>query len=299
MEKMRSRNLCALTNYEVEKYLEHNDVIFVPVGTLELHGPLPLDCEYVLSEAFCYTLAELCDGLVLPHLIYFHPGATTIGRGTVYMSMTSGSAYLHAVAESLLNQGFRRQVFISSHGPSYQTIMPMITQFMDEKKVPLFHGDLLYLMVDSGLVDEDKLIPEEVGNDIADMIEDMFFGAYKMAGRLEDIPLGMNLPEIVYTPESDTSGSLPDAINDLRPKKITKGYFSAWFIGNQLEHGLDRNPCMTAEDRDARAERGIKTIERIAKGFNFPKKLESMRTIDKFTQESILPRYGEWLPRDK
>jgi creatinine amidohydrolase len=299
MEKMRSRNLCALTNYEVEKYLEYNDVIFIPVGTVEIHGPLPLDCEYVLSEAFCYKLAEICDGLVLPHLIYFHPGATTIGRGTVYMSMTSGSAYLHAVAESLLNQGFRRQVFISSHGPSYQTIMPMITQFMDEKKVPLFHGDLLYLMVDSGIIDEERLLHGDIGSEVADMHDDMFCGAYKTAGRLEDIPLGMNLPEIVYTSESDTSGSLPEEIAGLRPKRITMGYYSAWYFGNKLEHCGDCNPCMTAEDRDARAERGIKTIERIARGFNFPQKLESMRTIDRFTQDSILPRYGEWLPRDK
>jgi creatinine amidohydrolase len=297
MEKMRTRNLCALTNYEVEKYLEHNDVIFIPVGTVELHGPLPLDCEYVLPEAFCYKLAEICDGLVMPHLIYFHPGATTIGRGTVYVSMTDGSAYLHAVAESLLNQGFRRQVYISCHLPSFQTIMPMITQFFDEKKVPLFHGDLIFLMPDSGLVDGDKMIPG-VGGETFDTLHDMIYGAYKMVGRLEDIPLGMNLPQIVNTPESDTSGSLPGAIDDLRPKKITLGYFSAWFFGNKLEHGGELKPCMTAEEREARANRGMEIIEKFAMGFGFPQKLESMRTIDRFTQESILPRYGAWLPRN-
>lgn len=80
-ETMRSRNLCALTNWEVEQYLKRNDVIFIPVGTAELHGPLPLDCEYVSVEALAYKLAEQCDGLVLPHMVYFHPGATDIGRG--------------------------------------------------------------------------------------------------------------------------------------------------------------------------------------------------------------------------
>ena len=87
---MRLRNMTALTNDEVEWYLQRNDVMFVPVGTVELHGCMPMDVEYTLVEALAYKLAEDCDGLVLPHLAYFHPGATTIGRGTVYMSMRHG-----------------------------------------------------------------------------------------------------------------------------------------------------------------------------------------------------------------
>ena len=144
-ETMRTRNLCALTNWEAEQYLKRNDVIFIPVGTVELHGPLPMDCEYVGVEALAYKLAKQCDGLVLPHMVYFHPGATDIGRGIVYMSMTDGAAYLRAVAQSLLNQGFRRQVFLTGHGPAYMTVIPMLTQFLDETKVPLLYLSLIHI----------------------------------------------------------------------------------------------------------------------------------------------------------
>ena len=41
MSEMRTRNLGALTNYEVEAYLEHSDIIFIPGGTAEPHNPLP------------------------------------------------------------------------------------------------------------------------------------------------------------------------------------------------------------------------------------------------------------------
>ena len=47
-------NTCILNkmrNSEVEDYLNRGqDIIFIPVGTVELHGDLPLDCEtiYVL-----------------------------------------------------------------------------------------------------------------------------------------------------------------------------------------------------------------------------------------------------------
>ncbi len=36
-DTMRTRNMTALTNWEVDRYLERNDVIFIPVGTVELH----------------------------------------------------------------------------------------------------------------------------------------------------------------------------------------------------------------------------------------------------------------------
>ena len=59
-----------MLNDEVETYLENNDIIIVPVGTVELHGGFPLDCETVISEAIALRMAENCDGLVLTGLPY-------------------------------------------------------------------------------------------------------------------------------------------------------------------------------------------------------------------------------------
>ena len=282
---MRTRNLCALTNFEVEQYLERNDVIFIPVGTVELHGPLPLDCEYVMVEALAYKLAEACDGLVLPHLAYFHPGATDIGRGTVYVNMTDGMQYLRAIAQSLLNQGFRRQVFLSAHGPAYMTILPMLTQFLDETKVPLFYGDMMTLMreCDFPMNFED--------------LDAMTCGAYKLVGRLEDIPLGMNDPRIVIGPESDLSHCMPESSKHLMPK--TGGYYTAWKYGNVLEHGGQNKPIMTAEERETLAEKGIRKLDELVEKLDFNVKLDALRDLDKFHQEVIMPLYGDWLVRNK
>jgi len=41
--QMRTRLLTGLTNTEIEQYLKRNDVIFVPVGTVEPHGGLPMN----------------------------------------------------------------------------------------------------------------------------------------------------------------------------------------------------------------------------------------------------------------
>ena len=49
--QMRTRILPKMLNSEVQEYLSHNDIIIVPVGTVEMHGGLPLDVETNISEA--------------------------------------------------------------------------------------------------------------------------------------------------------------------------------------------------------------------------------------------------------
>ena len=87
--KLRTRVYDSMTNAEVTGYLERNDVVFLPVGTAEMHGSMPLGCEHVLPLALATRMAELADGLVLPGLVYFYPGATAVGRGTIQVSPPS------------------------------------------------------------------------------------------------------------------------------------------------------------------------------------------------------------------
>lgn len=116
---MRTRELNKMTNAEVEEYLKLNDVIFVPVGTVETHGLYPVDVETTIPEAMCRLLAEKADALYLTGLPYFFCGATTEARASVQMSVSAGHEYLMELARSLLRQGFRRQVYLGGHGPSF------------------------------------------------------------------------------------------------------------------------------------------------------------------------------------
>ena len=149
MEEMRTRILPRMLNDEVEAYLTRGDVIIVPVGTVELHGGLPLDSETVISEAFALRMAEAADGLVLTGLPYFYAGATAIGRGTTQVSVREGIDYLGAIARSLLRQGFKRQIYVSFHGPAHMTCCPMVRDFFDETGVPILYMDLTMQMIQS------------------------------------------------------------------------------------------------------------------------------------------------------
>src|ERR1051325_9213341 len=173
---IRSRYFTTLTNTEIEEYLRHNDVIVIPVGTAEGFNNMPTDLEYAMAEAYAVKIAEEADGLVLPHLLYFYPGVTATAKGSVYVSMEECLRYLKAVAHSLLRQGFRRQIYTSSHGPSNQYVSALVRDFFEETKDPIVYIETGLL---TRMAQQQKLLPEKLGN----VFQLVGYGAYSILGR--------------------------------------------------------------------------------------------------------------------
>ena len=275
---IRTRFLPRLINQEVEDYLDRNDLIFVAVGTVEMHGGLPLDCETVLAEALALEMAEAADGLVLSGLPYFYAGATAIGRGTVQVSVREGIDYLLAIARSLLRQGFRRQVYVSLHGPAHCTCNAFVRDFFEETKAPVLYIDAIHAMMRHH---------RDWFTDPAFEFNDIFFGAYDRLGRLEDIPLtsGPTYDHSETDPSSHYAGMSGPALPGL--------------AGFYYEKRSDHAPTPkveTAEERQARAENGKEIIRALVQGMDIPATVEALSDLDALHQEEILPRYGEWLP---
>jgi creatinine amidohydrolase len=267
---MRTRSLPSLTNTEVEAYLNRNDIIYIPVGNVEVHGGLPEDCEYVGPLAFATKMAEETDGLVFPYLAYFFPGGTVVGKGTVYVTPSEGLAYIKAIAHSLLRQGFRRQIYLTAHGPSPQTLSPLIREFFDETKDPILYIEL------GGLMNKVKADHTKV-----------LFGAYSVMGRLEDIPL--NVTQVMPEHPSDP------ALNKLQSLGPGSGAIGSYF-GDPGEHGGLAKP-ITAEQRAQWAKEGVAMIDATLKAADMKGIVQAMRDHDKFTQDVILPKYGKTLPQ--
>jgi creatinine amidohydrolase len=272
--QMRTRILTHMTNTEIEQYLKRNDVIFIPVGTVEPHAELPIDSEYVGPLAYAIKLAEEGDGLVLPGLAYFFPDATVVGRGAVHVTPSQGTAYLMTIARSLLRQGFRRQVYITGHAPSWQTVSPLVRQFYDETHVPI-----LYL--------ESAMFHRPSSNtkppDFADFAK-MTYGAYAIAGRLEDIPVNLSEP----VPEHPAD----PGINNLFPVGPQSGAIG-FYMSHYTDH-IGPAKAVTAEQRVQWGKEGAAMIDESVKTIDIKRILQALRDHDKFTQEHIIPQYS-WM----
>ena len=271
--EMRTRILGKLLNSEVQEYLKENDIIIVPVGTTEMHGGLPLDCETVMSEALAVKMAEACGGLVLTGLPYFYAGATASGRGTVQVSVRQGIDYLGAIARSLLRLGFKRQVYVSFHGPAHMTICPMIRDFYDETGVPILYLDSVM-----------KILGNVQALGGMGGLNDMFVGAYKVMNRLEDVPLVTGFADPV--PQSCAP------FNDL----FALGYQSA-AVGYCFGENQDHAPTPDIPDvqtRNRMAENGEAVIDKLVQTMNMPHVVEQLRKLEQYGLEN--EQKYPWMP---
>lgn len=272
--ELRTRILPRMLNSEVEEYLAHNDIIIVPVGTVEMHGGLPLDSETVISEAYALKMAEACDGLVLTGLPYFYAGATASGRGTVQVSIRQGIDYLGAIARSLLRQGFKRQVYISFHGPAHMTCSPMVRDFFDETGVPILYMDLTMQMMRNAR-DLFKSM---------DSFHTITVGAYDIMGRLQDVPL---TAEYHHT---DPQSCAPfDDIFGMAYQSAAIGYCFA-------EHKDHMStPAIPDEaTRNALAAEGRELIEALVARMDMPHVVAQMRSLEAYNTE-VAKKYP-WVP---
>ncbi len=272
--ELRTRILPKMLNSEVEAYLEQNDIIIVPVGTVEMHGGFPLDSETTISEAYALKMAEACDGLVLTGLPYFYAGATASGRGTTQVSIRQGIDYLSAIAHSLLRQGFKRQIYISFHGPAHMTCSPMVRDFYDETGVPILYMDLSLQMSQNAL-DLFKSV---------DTFHAITVGAYQIMNRLDDIPL--------TTAYSEQLPRKCDAFNDI----FALAYQSA-SIGYCFREPTDHMPTTAVPDEASRqklADEGAEIICKLVDRMNMPHVVDQMRKLEAYGHEVEAAK--PWVP---
>jgi len=271
---MRTRILGKMLNSEVQDYLQRNDIILVPVGTTEMHGGFPLDCETVISEAYCLKMAESCDGLVLTGLPYFYAGATASGRGTVQVSVRQGIDYLGAIARSLLRLGFKRQIYLSFHGPAHMTICPMIRDFYDETGVPALYMDCMMQIRKNGAL-------------LTNFMEDFHaitVGAYRVMNRLDDVPL--------VTGYQHTNPQSCAPFQDL----FNLGYQSAavgYCFGENGDH-MSTPDIPDPETRDRMAERGELLIRQMVDAMDMPHVVEQLQKLEAYGHEN--EKKYPWMP---
>lgn len=124
-----------------------NVVIIQPVGAIEQHGPhLPIVVDTaigtgVLGKALSQLPAEI-PAYALPPLCYGKSNEHWHFPGTITLSAQTLLAVLMEVAESLYRSGFRKLIFLNSHGGQPQVIeiaaRDLHQQYADFLVFPLF-----------------------------------------------------------------------------------------------------------------------------------------------------------------
>jgi creatinine amidohydrolase len=101
---------------QIERYLESDDRVVLPLGSTEQHGYLSLGTDAILAERIALEAAEPLGVPVLPAMPiglapYFaaYPGSPSL-RATTYLRVVGD------LLDSLHGQGFRRFLLVNGHG---------------------------------------------------------------------------------------------------------------------------------------------------------------------------------------
>lgn len=299
--EMRTRVLGRLNNFEVEEYLQKNDIIFIPVGPTEMHGRCPLEIEYIGPFGLALAMAEKVDGLVLDGLKYFYNGSCATGKGTVRMSVNDGYQYLKAIAYSLLSQGFKRQIYVTGHGTSELTLGALVGDFFDETKVPIAWMDQITVT---------NFARTRVGEEVAKQYNyfmDLTYGSYEITGRKEDLIIDPDgKPPAVHDGEMFKPGvtefkGLPESLQNIS-HIINFGSFAysiGFYMGDILDHGGEEGTFPTVEARDEVCQRGLEQLYKVVDAVDVPLFVKQMADQAQYTNTVIKEKFGETLPKNK
>lgn len=285
VRKLHTRDMTRLSQIQVADYLKRSDIIFIPVGAVETNGIMPSDRDYVSPLGVAMAMAEELDALYMPGLIWSYPGTTLIAAATVNISPSQGATFLRELADSLLRQGFRRQVYISmGQGPAPLTAGLMVREFFDERHVPI-----LYLDMDRYLP-RLKLAPEVRGK--------LLYGAHHIAGRIIDIPLAGDYG----VAESNPAGPVPVNVGYEELGKL--GYSGSEALGSWvpdvMAHG-GSSPVLpkTAAEREQWGKEGEAQLRAMVKQMSLKEAMDNLRKHDEFTNKVLIPKYGKIIPGDR
>ncbi|KHS57334.1 amidase [Terrisporobacter othiniensis] len=109
-----------MTWYEFNERKD-KDVVILPVGSVEQHGPhLPLFTDTIISEGFANLLGDKVNGIVMPSINYGYKSQPASGGGplfpgTIDLNGTTLINLVKDIIEELIRDGVRKIALVNSH----------------------------------------------------------------------------------------------------------------------------------------------------------------------------------------
>lgn len=118
---MASTLIADLTWYDFAERVKDDPIVFLPIGSVEQHGPhLPLATDTLLPLAVAQQVAERVGGLVAPPVAYGYKSQPKSGGGNHFpgtLSLDAGVliGLVRNIVNELVRHGVRRIVLFDGH----------------------------------------------------------------------------------------------------------------------------------------------------------------------------------------
>ncbi|WP_165748873.1 creatininase family protein [Cellulophaga sp. Z1A5H] len=116
-EKKVKNYLPHMTVPEVDAFLSKSDMVIIPIGALEQHSShLPIGTDFINGVEQCKLIAQERDILVAPVLMAGQSPYHMAFSGSITLSADTIIQVHMETVQSLIKHGFKRFVFMNSHG---------------------------------------------------------------------------------------------------------------------------------------------------------------------------------------
>jgi creatinine amidohydrolase len=116
-EKKIKNYLPHMTAPEVDVFLTKSDLVIIPIGALEQHSNhLPIGTDFINGVEQCKLIAQERDILVAPVLMAGQSPYHMAFSGSITLSAETIIQVHIETVESLIKHGFKRFLFMNSHG---------------------------------------------------------------------------------------------------------------------------------------------------------------------------------------
>jgi len=143
----RARLWGEMTASELGEAARAGDVVLLPVGAVEQHGPhLPTDVDIRGAVDTAHAAAARRDYMIVaPPVWWGLSGAHKKFAGLLTLRMETFLNLLEDLCDSIVDDGFRKIVLVVGHGSNKPPIQMFVGQYMQKRGVPIVQLNYLNL----------------------------------------------------------------------------------------------------------------------------------------------------------
>ncbi len=137
-----------LTYEDVQKYLKNNDILIIPIGSLEQHGPMsPLGTDSIIAEEIANRIGDELDLFVSPVIKFgfVYPDFQRF-PGTLCVREITFSNLLEDIIRNYQTQGFRKFLLINTHETNKPLIKYVAWKLGKELPIKTLSSEYWYLL---------------------------------------------------------------------------------------------------------------------------------------------------------
>ncbi|MEM0262379.1 MAG: creatininase family protein [Nitrososphaerota archaeon] len=112
----QEHNIYYMTSLQIEEWLKKTDIILVPIGSCEQHGPhLPVATDGISAWLITVRAAKKADVPHTPLIWMGYSPQHVIRPGTITLREDTFQNLIYDVARSLIHMGFNKVIFATGH----------------------------------------------------------------------------------------------------------------------------------------------------------------------------------------